>query len=65
MGRKSHCRCANQYAKPIFMCRKCVGDFLNVRTYYHALDHRCLLPLKCTCLSCDPARRMESTAKTF
>ena len=33
-------RCANQYAKPIFMCRKCVGDFLNVRTYYHALDHR-------------------------
>ena len=39
MGRKSHCRCANQYAKPIFMCRKCVGHFLNVRTYYHALEH--------------------------
>ena len=33
------CRCANQYAKPILMCRKCVGHFLNVRTYYHALEH--------------------------
>ena len=21
------------------MCRKCVGHFLNVRTYYHALEH--------------------------
>ena len=32
-------RCANQYAKPIFMCRKCLLDFLDVRTYYKALEH--------------------------
>ena len=24
-------RCANQYAKPIFMCRNCVHDFVAVR----------------------------------
>jgi len=32
-------RCANQYAKPIFMCRNCVHDFIDVRTYYYALEH--------------------------
>jgi len=32
-------RCANQYAKPIFMCRNCVNDFIDVRTYYYALEH--------------------------
>ena len=32
-------RCANQYAKPIFMCRNCVHDFIDVCTYYYALEH--------------------------
>jgi len=32
-------RCANQYAKPIYMCRKCVQDFIDVRKYYNALEH--------------------------
>jgi len=32
-------RCANQYAKPIFMCRNCVHDFVAVRTYYYSLEH--------------------------
>jgi len=32
-------RCATEYAKPIYMCRNCVHDFINVRTYYYALEH--------------------------
>eukprot|EP00092_Neocalanus_flemingeri_P017520 GFUD01018953.1.p1 GENE.GFUD01018953.1~~GFUD01018953.1.p1 ORF type:complete len:318 (-),score=81.42 GFUD01018953.1:98-1051(-) len=32
-------RCATQYAKPIFMCRYCVHDYIDVRTYYYALEH--------------------------
>jgi len=32
-------KCATEYAKPIFMCRNCVHDFINVRTYYYALEH--------------------------
>jgi len=32
-------QCANEYAKPIFMCRNCVHDFINVRTFYYALEH--------------------------
>lgn len=33
-------RCANQYAKPIFMCRQCLEHYLDVRKYYQALEHR-------------------------
>merc|ERR1719234_1611974 len=32
-------KCATEYAKPIYMCRNCVHDFINVRTYYYALEH--------------------------
>ena len=35
----SFTRCATEYAKPIYMCRNCVHDFINVRTYYYALEH--------------------------
>ena len=34
-------RCANQYAKPIFMCRNCLDDYLTVVEVYDALEHRC------------------------
>ena len=33
-------RCANQYAKPIFMCRNCLDDYLTVVEVYDALEHR-------------------------
>ena len=33
-------RCANQYAKPIFMCRNCLEDYLTVIEIYEALEHR-------------------------
>jgi len=32
-------RCANQYAKPIFMCRNCLDDYLTVIEVYDALEH--------------------------
>jgi len=32
-------KCANDYAKPIFMCRNCVHDFVNTRSYFNALEH--------------------------
>jgi len=32
-------RCANQYAKPIFMCRNCLDDYLTVVEVYDALEH--------------------------
>ena len=31
--------CANQFARPIHMCRECKDDFINVRKYYNALLH--------------------------
>ena len=33
-------RCANQYAQPIFMCRKCLDYYLTVIEIYDALRHR-------------------------
>ena len=39
--------CANQYARPINMCRQCKDHFLNVRNYYYALDHSEQEGIKC------------------
>lgn len=32
-------QCVTKNAKPIFMCRNCVHDFINVKSYYSALEH--------------------------
>lgn len=32
-------QCVTKNAKPIFMCRNCVHDFINVKSYYSDLEH--------------------------
>lgn len=34
----SFTKCVTKNAKPIFMCRNCVHDFIDVKTYYAALE---------------------------
>ena len=56
--------CATRNAKPIFLCRTCVGEFLNVRTAYRAIESNHMKGVNCKKLL-DGKDRLQILTKTW
>ena len=56
--------CATRNAKPIFLCRKCVGEFLNVRTAYRAIESNHMKGVNCKKLL-DGKDKLQILSKTW